>query len=65
MTAWLTVIGAALSIAAIVARWWYTSSPERKRAKRRKQNVEIHNQVATRDVGGLRKLLRRLRAGKS
>lgn len=64
MTAWLAVLGAALSIAAIAARWWYTSSPARKAAKRREANSDIHNKVATRDVSGLRKLLRRLRSEK-
>jgi hypothetical protein len=61
----LAVIGAALSIGVIVARWWNATRPERLARKRKEQNVEIHNQVATRDMSALRKLLRRLRAGKS
>ena len=64
MTAWLTIIGAVLSVAAIVLKIWYANSPERKARKRREANIDIHNKVADRDVSGLRKLLRRLRAEK-
>ncbi len=65
MTAWLTIIGAVISVAAIGLKVWYANSPERKARKQREANIDVHNKIATRDVGALRKLLQRLRAGKS
>ena len=56
------MLAAALSLAGLVLQWWLSTRELRVQKKVRRENVRIHNQVASGDVSALRARLRRLRA---
>jgi len=58
---WLAAITALLTTVGVIARWWIKGQPKRDAAREKRDNAEITAKVAARDVGFVRRLLRRMR----
>ena len=59
--AWVTLVGATLSVVAILLRLWIKNSPERKKKRERDENTDISRAVDDGDIGWIRKFVRKAR----
>ena len=60
VSTWLAGISAIATVVALILKMWYDNSPKRKAKKRKEANIEIHNKIADRDAGWIKRLLDRM-----
>jgi len=59
--AWAAGISALLGIVAVLVKWAYQSSPDRKKKRRKNENEDISRAVRSGDAGWIAKWLRKKR----